>query len=314
MSSLEFKTDGCIRYAVSPLLVLGSERRSLDDAGWVDEQVTGEHHVVAFSLAPVEVRFANRHPALLAPTAVAFARPRTTYFRSARCDRGQRTIFIGLDGTTAKDVYGDASRITAEAADSSAHVVPASATALAIAIQLERHLFDAKADRAESNIEPIVFEEYALQAALYSFHFYSESRQAVSNRSGGNEQRELVDGALDLICFQPEKKWALSELAGAVALSPAYLSRIFRVHTGRTLSQCLMLIRVARALEQLGDRRGELTALALECGFSSHSHMTAAFSKLLGLPPQQLIDVSTKSVREMMARLEDGWRIRKRGS
>ncbi len=257
---------GSMSCAFAELLAMGSERRGLNDEGWNGEQNTGELHVVAFSLLPVEVEFAGEQSTLLAPTTVAFTRPEFAYIRSPQNTRGQRTIFVGMDTQTAIDVCEIMGQSTLDKRDPfPTRVGPCSAKSLAMAMQLDRLVFE-----NDVPLEPLEFEEYAMRIVE---HALDTTYQALSTKrrphASKHKRRSMVDRVLGLVCNDPAKKWSLAELAISVELSPAYLSRIFRSHTGRTLTQCLMLIRVIRAMEQLPDRRGSLAALALDCGLLS---------------------------------------------
>jgi AraC family transcriptional regulator len=77
----------------------------------------------------------------------------------------------------------------------------------------------------------------------------------------------------------------LAELAGC---SPFHLCRIFRGRTGQSLRQFRLQQRLGTALGRLGDGEEDLAALACDLGFSSHSHMTAAFRQSLGASPSEL--------------------------
>ena len=300
-TDLQYEDRACIRFAHTPLFLFGSERRGLHEDGWVGEQQVGDRFVVAFSLAPVEVTFADHPCTLLAPTTVALARPETTYYRSPCNPRGQRTVFVGFDAETAFDVCSARDPSALDREDPfPARVGPSSAKSMAMAMQMERLVFAAK-----SNIEPLMFDEISMrivELALDTTYqaFYTRVHQVPSKKN----QQQLVDRVLALVCNDYARKWTLTELAKAAELSPAYLSRIFRLHTGRTLSECHLLIRIVRAMEQMPDRRGHLTELALECGFSSHSHMTSAFSRLLGVTPSQIVESSRGPILKVMSRLD----------
>ena len=72
----------------------------------------------------------------------------------------------------------------------------------------------------------------------------------------------------------------LEGLARTLGVSPFALCRAFRQATGGTVHQHLTSLRLATALEQLPRYRERLTDLALDLGFSSHSHFTQAFRSL----------------------------------
>jgi AraC family transcriptional regulator len=77
----------------------------------------------------------------------------------------------------------------------------------------------------------------------------------------------------------------LEILAEKLGISPFRLCRAFRQATGGTLHQHLTDLRLAAALERLPQYRERLTALALDLGFSSHSHFTHAFRGRFGRTP-----------------------------
>ncbi len=76
------------------------------------------------------------------------------------------------------------------------------------------------------------------------------------------------------------------EVARRLGCSPSHLSRTFtRVH-GLTLTAYRTETRLHHALSCLrADPGADLTEVALESGFSSHSHFTAIFRKRLGVTP-----------------------------
>jgi AraC family transcriptional regulator len=77
----------------------------------------------------------------------------------------------------------------------------------------------------------------------------------------------------------------LARIAAAVHCSVFYLCRAFRRATGMTLHAYREQIRLRLALERLGDGERDLSRLALDLGYSSHSHFSAAFHKAFAAPP-----------------------------
>lgn len=76
----------------------------------------------------------------------------------------------------------------------------------------------------------------------------------------------------------------LSDIARAVDASPAYLTDLFRRHEGVPLHRYLVQLRLSRALVEL-PHANDLTALAFDLGFSSHSHFAAAFRRAFRCTP-----------------------------
>ena len=77
-------------------------------------------------------------------------------------------------------------------------------------------------------------------------------------------------------------------IAGAVGSSVHHLCRVFRAECGLTLHEYRQRQRLGRALELMGRARRDLTELALELGYSSHSHFTRVFRRYVGVPPSAL--------------------------
>lgn len=78
---------------------------------------------------------------------------------------------------------------------------------------------------------------------------------------------------------------SLEELGRKVGCSHFYLSRIFSSQTGQTITQCLRQLRMERAAELLRSREYNVTEVALEVGYSSLSHFSAAFQETFGCCP-----------------------------
>ena len=64
-----------------------------------------------------------------------------------------------------------------------------------------------------------------------------------------------------------------------------HLCRSFRRATGLTLHAYRDEVRLRLALERLQHGERDLSRLALDLGYSSHSHFTAAFRHTFDMPP-----------------------------
>jgi AraC-like DNA-binding protein len=103
-------------------------------------------------------------------------------------------------------------------------------------------------------------------------------------RAASYGRRKLADRAKLVLASDPARRWTLAEVAGEVGVSPVYLTQVFAQAEGAPLYRYQLRLRLAAALDRLADCE-DLTTLALDLGFSSHSHFTAAFRKLHGCAP-----------------------------
>lgn len=137
----------------------------------------------------------------------------------------------------------------------------------------------------------------------------ARERALFAETAAGGDALEIEEGALGLLeaafaAARPTRAWrdlayaaqerlarcytravSLEELAAPLACSPFHLCRVFRAATGRTLHQHLTALRLHSALDLVPERRGDLSGLALELGFSHHAHFTAAFRAAFGMSP-----------------------------
>jgi len=79
----------------------------------------------------------------------------------------------------------------------------------------------------------------------------------------------------------------LDQVGRAVGASPEYLTDLFRRVEGVSLHRYVIQLRLARALVDLPDA-DDLATLALDVGFSSHSHFSAAFRRAFECTPSEL--------------------------
>lgn len=77
----------------------------------------------------------------------------------------------------------------------------------------------------------------------------------------------------------------LEDVAAAVNAPPFNFARIFQQQAGVPVHRYLTMLRLRASLERLADGERDITALALDLGFSSHSHFTDVFRREFGKPP-----------------------------
>lgn len=83
-----------------------------------------------------------------------------------------------------------------------------------------------------------------------------------------------VDRLTAVLRYDP---WTVGEVASRVGVSTSYLSRCYRRATGTTVHRRIMTARMRAAAALLLNGRLDVTTIALQLGFSSHSHFTRAF-------------------------------------
>ena len=149
---------------------------------------------------------------------------------------------------------------------------------------LQRQLFARVSREAES--DPFFFEEAALGlldrtlAGAYGDGAAS-GRPAATRRAAD----DIAHDASELIGRRFAEPLTLTAVAAAIGTSLFHLCRSFRRSTGTTLHEYRNQLRLRTSLDRLEEDGGDLSQLALELGYSSHSHFTASFRRAFGVPP-----------------------------
>ena len=116
---------------------------------------------------------------------------------------------------------------------------------------------------------------------------------------------DRAEAAKKYLASRLNERITLHDVARAVYASPFHLARVFRQRTGLPIHRYMTRLRLRAAHERLADGVKDITALALELGFSSHSHLTDSFRREFGRAPS---DVRGKAERrtqlEMSKNLE----------
>ncbi len=95
-----------------------------------------------------------------------------------------------------------------------------------------------------------------------------------------------MDRAKLVLSTDLARRWTLAEIAAEVGVSPVYLTQAFQQVEAVPLYRYQLRLRLARALDLLGEY-DDLTTLSMDLGFSSHSHFSAAFRKAYGRTPAE---------------------------
>ena len=128
------------------------------------------------------------------------------------------------------------------------------------------------------------------------------------HRRLGPGQRLRIERAQALLASAPTVRWDLAALGRALRCSPFHLARQFRTATGETISRYALRLRLGVALERLANGERDIAALAVETGFSHHSHFSARFRRVFGMTPSEAREILTRrrfeELRAVLTRLE----------
>ncbi|MFO1110122.1 MAG: AraC family transcriptional regulator [Bradyrhizobium sp.] len=144
-----------------------------------------------------------------------------------------------------------------------------------------------RARLAEGEIED--FEAETMGLDLLSASFGAIRKEKSSFRPSAQARRtRALERVKEAVAVAPSKKWDLARLARLANLSPFHLCHVFRKMAGTSIHDYVLQERLARSLDAVLDSGDDLTTIALDAGFASHSHFTARFRGFFGCTPAAL--------------------------
>jgi AraC-like DNA-binding protein len=134
--------------------------------------------------------------------------------------------------------------------------------------------------RVQRGMSPRAIEEevYALLDDVV-FQAANETRERGARRRCDRETREIGEEVRSVIAARFDEDWPLARLSKHFGVSAFRLCRAFRKAAGATIHRYLLALRLRAALDRLEHPGADITRVALDLGFSSHSHFTALFGR-----------------------------------
>jgi AraC family transcriptional regulator len=129
------------------------------------------------------------------------------------------------------------------------------------------------------SIEPLEAESLVLTLVCRSLGPRT-SHEPGASRS----RRQLANRVKVLLASDLSRRWSLAQIAREICGSPVYLTQVFQQTEGIPLYRYHLRLRLARALDLIAQY-DDLSTLAADLGFSSHSHFAAAFRQAYGRSP-----------------------------
>jgi AraC-like DNA-binding protein len=137
--------------------------------------------------------------------------------------------------------------------------------------------------------EPDEFEAEALGLDLLKMSLTSVRSGSPGLRPQAQARRtRALERVKEAVALAPARKWNVAKLAGIANLSPFHLCHVFREAVGTSIYDYVLHERLAQTLDAVLDGEDDLTTIALDAGFTSHSHFTARFRGFFGCTPVAL--------------------------
>ena len=240
-----------------------------------------ENDIFVFPRRSVGIRHEGKQPFLADPSLVTLYNRGQRYSRHMVSPEGDACEWFAVDRRLLFDAIRSHDPCAAERPDRPFR--HAYAPCPAGSYLRQRALFVAL--RAGVVVDPLEVVEAVLtlldDVLASAERFWCRRATSRTQRSRCSEIAEEVRVWLAARLFEPLH---LDDVAAALGVSPYHLCRSFRAATGETMHAYRNRMRLQQSLERVASD-DDLTLLALDLGYSSHSHFTAAVGRLFGESP-----------------------------
>jgi AraC-like DNA-binding protein len=239
-----------------------------------------KNYCFVFPRTAVEIQHEHERAFVGNPNVVTFYNQGQHYLRNAVSRDGDRCDWFGVQ----LDIVQDAVRAFDPAVDNHPEW-PFRLTrgwADAETYLLQRRVFESV---ARGKAEPLAIEEVVVDLLHRVVRSAYRTALPKPDKARCLRQRDIVHHIELVLSERWGERLTLRDIATEVGLSGYHLCRLFRGATGSTLHQYRQKIHLRWSLESVGEADRPLVDIALESGFSSHSHFTSSFRKEFGQVP-----------------------------
>jgi AraC family transcriptional regulator len=233
-------------------LRIGAFRRYPSQPHFEDTGPIGGYLLV-FPRVPVVIQHADKQPIVADPTRVMLYNVGQEYRRFALSDRGDECEWFSFPRELVEEVCGGLFTATHAGVDAQTYL-------------LQR--------RISESADPLFVEEGMLLLL----------ERCAGRPERPTRHRDLAEDCRAALAKRFTGPLSLFALARELSVSAFHLSRSFRAETKMTLGAYVHELRLRTALERVRDGE-DLSRIATDLGYASHSHFTARFRRAFGLTP-----------------------------
>jgi AraC family transcriptional regulator len=267
----------------SDMVRIGAFRCRPDNPSFHD---TGPAQNYCFVFPRTAVEIQHEHePAFVAnPNVVTFYNAGQAYWRNPISPEGDRCDWFGVEPGVVRDAIRGFDLEVDERPErlfQSARGWSDAQTYL-----LQRRLFSWVT--SGNSVDPLAVDEMVIDLLDRVLRRTRTGGSSGSRPQIGRRQRYTVHEIEMLLSHRVEDRLTLIGIARAVGLSAYHVCRLFRRVTGINLHQYRRRLRIREALTGVLESGRSLTEIALDTGFSSHSHFTDIFRQEFHTTPSSV--------------------------
>jgi AraC-like DNA-binding protein len=247
--------------------------------------------IVVFPRTSVWIRHEGSDPFVADPNVVTIYNRLQVYDRLPLSSEGDRSDWFALSDDLAREVTAafDPAAAWAERPfrfEWARSVAP---------LYLRQRTLLQRAKRGEVDSLELEEEVMSIVAEVLARAYREQPRPLARRASAARRRRDLTEATRAELLRDPRLNRSMQDLGRSLGTSPFHLCRVFRAVTGMTIHRYRSELRVRLALEMLEDSRDNISAVAHDLGFVSHSHFVRAMREHVGATPSAVREALTGS-------------------
>lgn len=257
---------------------------------WRRTNIIRDWEIVVFPWVGVEIRQEGFDPVIATPNTATIYGAGSAYTRCQLDPVGDVASFIVIDRPLLREMIAG---FDPDGASRERALIPFDRAPLDSDVFYRQYTLVRMLERGEV-VDPIALDEtlYGLAERVLRRGY----ERLGTRRPGRTDTRAAHAEAAREACRFMTRHWneplGLEGIAAHVHCSAYHFARLFKRETGMSVHAYLSKLRLCVGLTRVADAGGRLTALALELGYSSHSHFTTAFRKEFGVTPSEAASVN----------------------
>ncbi len=241
-------------------------------------------YLVVFPRETVEITHEGGMPIVANPNVLMFYNDQQEYRRRKISDRGDRCDFFDIDHALLLDSIR---RFCPQVEDDYERPFRFASRTISDKLYLRQRQLVDHVERSELDCSQLDWDEKSIwlvdQVIEEAFLGQSTNAKSIALKS---HHFDLVFDAQHFVSRHFAENVTLEQIAEAIDSSAYHLCRVFSQACGISIHQYVTRIRMRSALEMI--RGGsDLTSIAFDLGYSSHSHFTSVFRRTFGMTPRQ---------------------------
>lgn len=125
------------------------------------------------------------------------------------------------------------------------------------------------------------------QITNLQYHMVMQYTKAVEDLRYNRNQSELIQNVVSYIRHHLSDAIKTEDIAASLFMSRSHLSTRFKTETGMNLNEYIHYIKISEAKHLLAHTDKNLSLISNYLGYSSQSHFTRMFKKLVGISPME---------------------------